>query len=189
MFIFEKTGIEGVIVVTPHMHEDERGLLKKTFEKQIFAQNGICFDAMEELETTSRKGVLRGVHMQTKHAQGKLMRVMRGAMYDVAVDMRPGSATFGTYYGMVLSEENKKMLYIPEGFAHGCLALEENTTFYYLCSQDYQPGYDTGIRWDDQTLNIAWPLDAIEQVIVSEKDRNLGSFQELKEKLLSGTEA
>ena len=111
------------------------------------------------------------------------MRVVRGAIYDVAVDMRPGSATFGSWFGITLSEENKKMVYIPEGFAHGCLALEEDTTFYYLCSQDYQPGFDTGIRWDDETLHISWPLDKIEKVIVSEKDGNLGSFLELTEKL------
>lgn len=185
MFCFEKTDIEGVIVVTPHIHEDDRGVLKKTYEKNIFAENGIDFTAVEELETTSRKGVLRGLHLQTKHSQGKLMRVIRGAMYDVAVDLRPGSPTFGKYFGITLSEENKKMVYIPEGFAHGCLALEEGTTHYYLCSQDYQPGYDTGIRWDDETLGIPWPFDKIDQVIVSEKDRGLGSFLELKKKILA----
>ena len=186
MFTFEKTEIEGVIVVTPHMFADERGLLKKTYERNIFAENGISFTAIEELETISKKGVLRGIHLQTKHSQGKLMRVVRGAIYDVAVDLRPGSPTFGRYFGITLSEENKKMVYIPQGSGHGCLALEENTTFYYLCSQDYQPGYDTGIRWDDETLHISWPLDRIEKVIVSEKDRNLGSLLGMKEKLLRG---
>ena len=181
MFTFEKTEIEGVIVATPHMFGDERGLLKKTYEKNIFAENGIVFTAIEELETTSKKGVLRGIHMQTKHSQGKLMRVVRGAIYDVAVDMRPGSATFGSWFGITLSEENKKMVYIPEGFAHGFLALEDDTLFSYLCGDRYDPESDGGIRWDDPHLAVSWPLDRVEHLIISDKDAALPTLAKYME--------
>lgn len=178
MFRFEKTLISGLTVVEPFIFTDERGMLKKSFEKQIFEENGIILTAMEEIETTSAKGVLRGLHLQTRHPQAKLVRVARGELYDVAVDLRKGSKTFGRWFGIRLSEENRRMLYIPEGFAHGCLALREKTTFYYLCSRRYHPGYDTGILWNDGDLNISWPEEESGQIILSEKDRQLRSFKE-----------
>lgn len=178
MFEFKEVGIEGVKLITPFFFEDGRGILKKTFEKRIFLENGIELDAMEELETTSKKGVLRGLHFQTEHSQGKLIRVAKGKIYDVAVDLRENSSTFGKYFGTYLSFENKKMLYIPAGFAHGCLILEQDTTFYYLCSQSYYAGFDSGIIWNDTDLNIKWPLDEVDKVILSEKDANLQTLDQ-----------
>ena len=182
----ETCPIEGLKVITPAVFGDERGYFMETYNYNDFKEAGIDLTFVQDNQSSSRKGVLRGLHFQINHPQVKIVRVVSGEVFDVAVDLRPGSPTFGRYFGITLSEENKKMVYIPEGFGHGCLALEENTTFYYLCSQDYQPGYDTGIRWDDETLHISWPLDRIEKVIVSEKDRNLGSFLDMKEKLLKG---
>lgn len=180
MFEFQKTPLEGLIVAEPFTFRDERGILKKTFEKKVFAQNGIDIDPMEELETTSGLGVLRGLHIQTKYSQGKLIRVVRGEIFDVAVDLRRKSKTYGQYYSIYLSEKNMKMLYIPEGFAHGCLIMKENTTFYYLCSKEYFPGYDAGVLWNDKTLNINWPVDKIPKVILSEKDKNLPCLNEFE---------
>ncbi len=176
MFRFNETNIKDLVVIEPFLFSDERGTLKKSFEKNIFRENGIDLTAMEELETTSQKGVIRGLHLQTKHSQAKLIRVARGEMYDVAVDLRKDSETFGRWFGIRLSEKNRKMLYIPEGFAHGCMILEEHTTFYYLCSQSYYPGFDSGILWNDETLNISWPVDEVENIILSEKDRRLHTF-------------
>lgn len=178
MFEFEETFINGLTVIQPFVYEDDRGTLKKTFEKKIFKENGIDLAAMEEIETTSKEGVLRGLHLQTSYSQAKLVRVARGAIYDVAVDLRKGSETFGKWFGIRLSAENRKMLYIQEGFAHGCLILKENTTFYYLCSKSYYPGFDSGIAWNDPKLKIDWPVDEVRQVILSEKDKHLGTFDD-----------
>lgn len=176
MFRFEKTFIRGLTVVEPFVFKDHRGILKKSFEKRIFQEHGIDLEAAEEIETTSGQGVLRGLHLQTSRPQAKLIRVARGEIYDVAVDLRKGSETFGRWFGIRLSQENQKMLYIPEGFAHGCLALREDTTFYYLCSGSYHPESDSGIIWNDSTCNIAWPTEEAGQIILSEKDRQLGTF-------------
>ena len=177
MLKFKKTNIEGLFVISPHIHEDQRGILKKVYERQAFAEQGINFQVYEELETTSKFGVLRGLHFQTEHAQGKLIRVAKGKLQDVAVDVRKGSKTLGQHFSIELSQENRKMLFLPEGLAHGCLALEDNTTFYYLCTQPYCPGYDSGIYWNDKDLNIIWQLNE-KDIIVSDKDQNLQSFQE-----------
>ncbi len=177
MFRFNKTDIKDLVVIEPFLFMDERGTIKKSFEKNVFKENGIDLTAAEELETTSGKGVVRGLHLQTRHSQAKLIRVARGEMYDVAVDLRKDSETFGKWFGIRLSEKNRKMLYIPEGFAHGCMILEDHTTFYYLCSQSYYPGYDSGILWNDRTLNITWPIGEVKDIILSEKDRGLMTFQ------------
>lgn len=177
MYKFTETKIEGLKVIDPLYFEDERGILKKTFEKNIFIKNGIDLEAMEEIETTSHLGVLRGLHFQTEHSQGKLIRVVRGEIFDVAVDLRKESETFGEVFTIKLSEQNKKMLYIPPHFAHGCLIMQENTTFYYLCSETYYSGYDSGILWNDPDLNINWPIKEIDKVFLSEKDKKLQSFE------------
>ena len=177
MLKFEKTNIEGLFLIRPHIYEDHRGLLKKVYERQTFAEHGIDFQVYEELETTSKFGVLRGLHFQTEHAQGKLIRVARGRLQDVAVDVRKDSKTFGQHFSVELSQENRLMLYLPEGLAHGCLALENDTTFYYLCTQPYFSGFDSGIYWNDKDLNISWKLNE-KEIIVSEKDQHLQSFQE-----------
>ncbi|MDF9844040.1 MULTISPECIES: dTDP-4-dehydrorhamnose 3,5-epimerase [unclassified Paenibacillus] len=174
---FFETGIEGLTLINPFHLMDERGLMKKTFEINIFEQNNINFHPIEEMETTSKKGVLRGLHFQTSNSQAKLVRCSKGAILDVAVDLRKGSETFGKSFSVLLSSENKKMLYIPRGFAHGCLTVIEDSTFYYLSDNKYYPEYDSGIRWDDKDLNINWEMDGSIEVILSEKDKHLGSFQ------------
>ena len=173
MFEFTNTNIEGVKLITPPQFQDDRGILRKVFEKQIFLDNGIDMSAKEEIETKSSKGVLRGLHFQTQNSQGKLVRVAYGEIFDVAVDLRKGSQTFGKYFSTTLSADNNKMLYIPEGFAHGCLTLSEKSVFYYLCSQPYFPQYDSGIIWNDPDIDVDWPVHLVEDVILSEKDSNL----------------
>jgi len=169
-FSFQPTKIEGLQIVQPFVAPDERGYLSKIFEKSIFAAHGIELSPWEELRSRSGKGVLRGLHFQRRHSQDKLVQALRGVAYDVAVDLRKDSPTFGKWEGFYLTAENRQMLYIPKGFAHGFLALEEDTLFSYLCGDCYDPESDGGIRWDDPQLAIDWPLDQVEHITVSEKD-------------------
>lgn len=180
---FISTEIEGVYIIKPFYISDERGFIKKSFEKNIFKNNGIEFEPIEEMETTSKKNVIRGLHFQIKEPQAKLVRCVRGKMLDVIVDIRKDSKTFGKKLSVILSQENKKMLYIPRGFAHGCRILEDNTTFYYLSDNRYYPEFDSGIKWNDEELNIDWQLDKYDNIIISEKDRNLQTFKEYKKSL------
>lgn len=175
---FSTTGLPDLVLVTPFFAEDSRGYVSKVFEQEIFAQHGIHLASFEELNSFSHKGVLRGLHFQREYSQDKLVRVLHGAVYDVAVDLREGSATFGRWEGFYLSAENRQMLYIPKGFAHGFLALEEGTLFSYLCGDRYDPDSDGGILWNDPELNVQWPLDKVERVIVSEKDQGLPTFSQ-----------
>lgn len=181
-FEFQNTSIVGLRKITPFLAPDNRGCLSKPFEKAIFAEHGIDLNPWEELRSFSHKGVLRGLHFQREHSQDKLVQVLCGAVYDVAVDLREGSATFGQWEGFSLTAENRQMLYIPKGFAHGFLALEEGTLFSYLCGDRYDPASDGGIRWDDPQLGVKWPLERVERVILSDKDAALPGFQELMER-------
>lgn len=181
-FSFEKTGIEGLKLIRPFVASDERGFFMKTFEQEIFRENGIELGNAEDMTSCSHKGVLRGLHFQRKHSQDKLIRVLCGEVWDVAVDLRAGSPTFGEWEGFYLSGENKLSVYIPRGFAHGYLALTDNVIFSYRCGTGYYPEYDTGIRWNDGDLNVAWPLERAGKVILSEKDSKLQGFNEFKEK-------
>ena len=169
-FSFQTTEIEDLQMIQPFVAPDERGYLSKSFEKSIFANHGIDMTPWEEIRSWSHKGVLRGLHFQRRHSQDKLVQVLCGAVYDVAVDLRKDSPTFGTWEGFYLTAENRSMLYIPKGFAHGFLALEDNTLFSYLCGDRYDPESDGGIRWDDPTLAVNWPLEQVDRVILSEKD-------------------
>ena len=168
---FIQTPIEGVIVIETKLFEDERGFFYESYQKEIFSRNGITDDFVQDNVSRSSKGVLRGLHYQrSPRAQAKLIRVMRGAVYDVAVDMRPDSKTFGQHYGLILSAEDKKMLYIPKGFAHGFCVLEDDTEVAYKCSDYYAPESEGGILWSDPALAIAWPkLDV--PFLLSEKDK------------------
>jgi dTDP-4-dehydrorhamnose 3,5-epimerase len=178
---FIPTEIEGVFVINPFFASDERGFMKKTFEKNIFSDNNIDFNPIEEMETTSKKGVIRGLHFQTSNSQAKLVRCVKGKIFDVAVDLRKDSPTFGKNFSVILSSENKKMLYIPRGFAHGCMILLDDTTFYYLSDNKYCPEYDSGIMWNDPDIGIKWPVELVNnQIILSEKDTKLKSFDEFK---------
>lgn len=180
-FLFQSTAIENLCLITPFQAPDDRGCLSKTFEKSIFAEQGIDLQPWEELCSYSKKGVLRGLHFQRRHSQDKLVQVLHGAVYDVAVDLREGSATFGQWQGFYLTAEKRQMLYIPKGFAHGFLALEEGTLFSYLCGDRYDPASDGGIRWDDPQIGVKWPLERVDRVILSEKDAMLPFFDDISE--------
>ncbi len=179
-FKFQKTTLEGLIRIDPVFVPDMRGYTHKIFDQKIFTANGIDFSPCEELRTCSKKGVVRGIHFQHNHNQDKLVHVISGAVYDVAVDLREGSDTFGQWEGFWLSGHNRVMIYIPRGFAHGFLALQEDTVLSYLIGDQYDPASDDGIKWDDPDLGVDWPLDRVEKVILSEKDSTLPSFNDFK---------
>lgn len=170
--------IEGLKIIEPFVFNDERGCFRKPYEHNIFKANGLDFEISEIDESVSKKGVLRGMHMQHTAPQHKLIRCISGEIFDVAVDARKGSATFGKYASVVLSAENQKMFYIPAGFFHGFLALRDNTVVNYVCAVDYNKAYDGGFIWNDKDINIAWPPELIGKLIISEKDKNLPSFSE-----------
>lgn len=179
-FEFKQTEIPGVIVIQPHMYPDERGLYKKHYESQIFAANGITCRFNESSDLYSCKGALRGLHYQTEDSQAKLIHVISGVLFDVALDLREDSETFGKYHTELMRAEDHKVVFIPEGFAHGFIALTENTVFSYQCSGSYVPAACGGIRWDDPELNIPWPLKeyGVEKVIATEKDKNWPTLSE-----------
>lgn len=179
-FIFHKTEIEGLIVIEPHMFPDNRGLYKKYYEKIIYAKNGITCEFTESSELYSKKGALRGLHYQTVDSQAKLIHVISGVLFDVALDLREDSRTFGQYHAEILKSEDNKVVYIPEGFAHGFISLTDNTIFSYQCSGSYVPAACGGIRWDDPELNIQWPLKeyGVDNVIATDKDKNWPTLAE-----------
>lgn len=177
-FVFNNTSIPGLMFIEPFLASDDRGYFSKPFEKSVFAAHGIELSPWEELRSCSKKGVLRGLHFQRRHSQDKLVQVLSGTVYDVAVDLREGSETFGKWEGFTLTAENRAMLYIPRGFAHGFLALEDNTLFSYLCGDRYDPESDGGIRWDDPQLAVHWPIGQVENIILSDKDAALPTLKE-----------
>lgn len=180
-FTFDKTELPDLILVKPFIAPDERGYLLKSFSRHVFEENGIFLLPHEEITSLSTKGVLRGLHFQREYCQDKLVRVLHGAVYDVAVDLRKGSSTFGKWAGFYLTAENQHQLYIPKGFAHGFLALQENTMLHYLLGDKYHKESEGGIIWNDRDLNIAWPLHEVEQVFISDKDQQHPTLQEFTE--------
>lgn len=171
--------MDGLRLIRPFYAEDSRGAFIKSFEREIFAQSGIDMRIYEGFYTSSARGTVRGLHFQRRHCQDKLVQVLCGAAYDVAVDLRADSATFGKWEGFYLTAENRQMVYIPKGFAHGFLALEENTLFSYLCGSRYDPASDGGIRWNDPQLGVTWPLERVGgRLIISEKDAALPTMAE-----------
>ncbi len=177
----KKTSIDGLVLIKPHVFEDKRGYFIKDFEKRFFEENGLPTTFMEFNESKSIKGTIRGLHFQTKHPQGKLIRVIKGRVYDVAVDLRKNSPTFGKWEGFYLSEENHSVLYIPAGFAHGFMALDEENIFSYKCTDIYAPKYDSGIKFDDEEIGVKWPFEELDcEILVSEKDMLLQSFKEFQ---------
>jgi dTDP-4-dehydrorhamnose 3,5-epimerase len=165
-----KTKIEDLLIIYPDVHADERGYFFESYQKEKFRELGIDADFLQDNESMSMKGVLRGLHLQAPpFAQGKLVRAVRGSVLDVAVDLRKNSGTYGKWESVVLSEENKLMLYIPEGFAHGFLVLEDYTVFQYKCTNYYNRESERGIIWNDPDLGINWGID---NPLVSEKDLN-----------------
>lgn len=177
-FRFEKTSIQGLTLIYPPIFEDERGYYMKRYEKIAYEENGIYFTPHEEAQSKSKKGVIRGMHFQIDHPQAKLVRIAKGEAFDVAIDLRLGSPTFGKWQGFYLSEKNGALFYIPEGFAHGIMALEEDTLLCYASGDDYSPNTDGGIRWNDPDIGIQWPLDRVQKPIISEKDCKLPTLRE-----------
>ena len=178
------TTIEGVCIIEPTVFGDERGYFMETYEKNDFKEIGITGDFVQDNQSRSKKGVLRGLHFQKDHSQATIVRCIRGEVFDVAVDLRPGSKTYGKWEGAILSEENKKMLYIPRGFAHGFLVLSDVAEFCYKVDNIYDHESEGGLRWNDEKVGIVWPeIEGIskEDYLTSEKDRKWPSLQELKE--------
>ena len=173
-FKFSYTPIEGLVVIEPRVFGDERGYFMETFRESDYAEVGIPARFVQENESMSARAVLRGLHFQRTEPQAKLVRVVSGALLDVAVDLREGSATYGKWHAELLSAKNRRQMFIPEGFAHGFLALENDTRLNYKCSRYYAPQDEDGIAWNDPTLAIDWQLErwGIEpsQLIISEKD-------------------
>lgn len=178
-FKFNETKLDGVYIVEPKVFGDARGYFMEVYNKIDFDAAGLKMDFVQDNESKSSKGVLRGLHFQTKHTQGKLVRVTEGEVFDVAVDLRKGSKTFGKWEGVKLSAENKKQFYVPEGFAHGFLVLSEEATFNYKCTDFYAPEYDCGVLWNDEEIDIEWPLEGIDNILLSEKDKNQKTLKEL----------
>ena len=150
-------GIEGLCIITPAVHGDSRGYFMETYNKQDMHEAGLMMDFVQDNQSCSTKGVLRGLHFQKSFPQGKLVRVIKGNVFDVAVDLRPNSPTYKKWFGLELTEENKKQFYIPEGFAHGFLVLSELAEFCYKCTDFYHPNDEGGLAWNDPTIGIHWP--------------------------------
>lgn len=150
-------GIEGLCVITPAVHGDARGYFMETYSQRDMEENGICVSFVQDNQSMSAKGVLRGLHFQKRFAQTKLVRVISGAVFDVTVDLRSDSATYGKWYGIELTQENKKQILIPKGFAHGFLVLSETAEFFYKCDDFYHPNDEGGIAWNDPEIGIQWP--------------------------------
>lgn len=172
-FKFIETRIEDLYIIEPNLYSDARGYFMESYNYKDFSDAGLNMKFVQDNESKSKKGVLRGLHFQTKYPQGKLVRVTEGEVFDVAVDLRKGSKTYGQWEGVVLSDKNKKQFYIPEGFAHGFLVLSDSATFTYKCTNFYAPEYDSGIFYNDPDINIIWPLNDISTPILSIKDINL----------------
>lgn len=162
-----ETDLPGCLVLEPKVYGDERGLFYETWNKDVFSATGLNLEFKQANVSTSVRGVLRGLHFQWPKPQGKLVNVLEGEVYDVAVDIRPDSATYKRWTAVILSAENKRQFWIPPGFAHGFLALSERVVFNYLCTETYDPEYDAGLRWDDAELAIDWPIS---KPVLSNKD-------------------
>ena len=171
-----KTPIDGLAIIEPAVYGDDRGYMMETYNQRDFEAAGLPTAFVQDNQSLSRRGVLRGLHFQVRRPQGKLVRVLRGEVFDVGVDLRPGSPTYAQWFGVTLSGENKKQLYVPEGFAHGFVVLSEAAELAYKCTAFYDPADEGGIRWDDPTIGIGWPVGR-EEIFLSEKDRALPLFR------------
>lgn len=174
-FNFISTGIEGLFVIEPTVFGDNRGYFMETynyeFDPFIKHLDGSPATFVQDNQSRSKKGVLRGLHFQKSNPQGKLVRAIEGDVFDVAVDLRADSKTYGKWYGVVLSEENKKQFYIPEGFAHGFAVLSDKATFVYKCTRLYDPTDEGGLMWNDPDIGIEWPMPEGTEILLSEKDK------------------
>lgn len=176
--IFTKTEIDGVYVIEPKVFGDNRGYFMETYNENEFKANGLDYIFVQDNQSKSKKGVLRGLHFQKTHPQAKLVRVLEGEVLDVAVDLRKGSETYGKWVGVILSEENKKMFMIPRGFAHGFVVLSDTATFAYKCDEFYHPEDEGGIAWNDPDIDIDWKYQG--EPLLSEKDKKHPTLKESK---------
>ena len=176
-------GIQGLCVIEPTVHGDARGYFMETYNQKDMEEAGLTMQFVQDNQSSSTKGVLRGLHFQKENTQSKLVRCIKGSVFDVAVDLRPGSKTYGKWEGVILTEENKKMFMIPKGFAHGFLVLSDEAEFTYKCDDVYNPSAEGGLAWNDKDLAIEWPFGnmAVEDLLTSEKDGKWPSLKELKE--------
>ena len=170
--------IEGLHVIEPTVFNDERGYFMETYNSKDMQEAGIDRVFVQDNQSSSHKGVLRGLHFQINYPQDKLVRVVSGEVFDVAVDLRTGSETYGKWFGVVLSAENKKQFYIPEGFAHGFLVLSDEAEFAYKCTDFYHPGDEGGMAWNDPEIGVEWPIEEGMELIISEKDQKWGGFRD-----------
>ena len=177
------TSIEGVYIIEPSVFGDDRGYFMESYSESEFAEIGINNKFVQDNESKSKKGVLRGLHFQKENTQAKLVRCIEGSVFDVAVDLRPGSKTYGKWEGVILTEENKKMFMIPKGFAHGFLVLSDVARFAYKCDDLYNHSAEGGLAWNDPDVAIDWPLGdmSIDDLLTSEKDANWPSLKELSQ--------
>jgi len=178
---FVKTAIPGVLIIEPDIFKDDRGFFMETYHKGRYAKGGMDMPFVQDNHSHSRKGTLRGLHYQLKHPQDKLVYVITGEIFDVAVDIRRGSPTFGKWVGVHLSEENHRQIFIPKGFAHGFCVMSETADVIYKCTDLYAPDDDHGVYWADPDIGIEWP---VEKPIISEKDSRNPRLNDIPENLL-----
>lgn len=172
--------IQGLKVIEPKVFEDARGYFMETYQYNEFKEAGIDVNFVQDNQSGSSKGVLRGLHFQKEYPQDKLVRVISGEVFDVAVDLRPGSETYGKWYGVVLSAENKKQFFIPKNFAHGFLVLSEKAEFFYKCTDFYHPNDEGGLIWNDPEVGIKWPIPEGMEVILAERDKSWKGIKSLR---------
>ena len=176
----EETGIKDLYVVVPKVYEDNRGYFMESYNYRDFRSVKLDMFFVQDNQSKSGKGVLRGLTSQKRHRRGRGVRGISGEGFDIAVDLRADSPTFRKWFGVILSDLNKKQFYIPEGFAHGFLVLSEQAEFCYKCTDYYHPEDEGGIIWNDAEIGIKWPLESIAEVILSEKDKNWGSIRDVQ---------
>jgi dTDP-4-dehydrorhamnose 3,5-epimerase len=171
-----ETGLDGVVIIEPRVHGDERGFFHESWKASSYSAHGLPATFSQANVSRSEKGVLRGLHYQYRQPQGKLVSVLEGRIFDVAVDVRPGSASFGQWAGVELSATSHRQLYVPEGFAHGFIVLSESALFHYFCTTEYAPQYEIAIAWNDPDIGVKWPC---EPRSLSEKDREAPRLRDL----------
>ncbi len=179
----ETCDIDGLKVISPSVFGDDRGYFMETYQKQDFQAAGIDVEFVQDNQSSSKKGVLRGLHFQINYPQDKLVRVVSGEVFDVAVDLRKDSKTFGKWYGVLLSAENKKQFFIPKNFAHGFIVLSDSAEFTYKCSDFYHPNDEGGLYFDDPDIGVQWPLPSgftKDMLIISDKDKKWAGIKEYK---------
>ena len=173
-------GIEGLCIIEPTVHGDNRGYFMETYNYNDFAQAGITEKFVQDNQSMSKKGVLRGLHFQINYPQDKLVRVVKGEVFDVAVDLREGSKTYGKWFGVLLSEENKKQFFIPKNFAHGFVVLSDVAEFCYKCTDFYHPNDEGGLLWSDPDIGIDWPIPEGMELTLSEKDQKWPGIKDFR---------